>query len=392
MYRPFIQALCAIALAFPQSMPELLDRLVTITSLSEFRDREFDQTVTEIRELLPLAPMREQSYEQIKNILLGVGLKAEAEIVLRAGLERFSKSRLLRVYLAEALSEMGRSPEALGALLEASRLPRPEGLDAATDKLQRAFILLRIGSIQLATSRLDEALTAYRQAVEIVPEWSAGRIELGKAYFAANRLEEARAEFERAVRQTPANKEAHLSLAETHLALGQWQQAAAAAERAAERGASGSRTLYLRGTALIRIGRHEEGQALLQEFARVEADSQELQRHYREIDAISLAAIRALQEGNGNAAIQQLIQGIASYPDSSRLHMNLAMILSRVGQHQTAVETLESMLKRTNDRRFLIHRSLAEEYRILGDMEASRHHRQVYLSTMEKEFLGAAAR
>ena len=262
----------------------------------------------------------------------------------------------------------------------------------ATDRQQRAIVFQRIGSIQSALNHLDDALTAYRQAVETAPGWSEGRIKLGKAYFAGDRLEEAQAEFERAVRETPDNKEAHLSLSGAYLARGQWERAAAAAERAIALGASDSRALYLLGTALIRMGRREEGQARLREFAKIESRIQEVERRYVEIDAISLAAIRALREGNGNAAIQKLIQGIASYPDSSRLHMNLAMILSRLGQHQAAVEILESMLKRTNDRRFLIHKNLADEYRILGDAEASRLHRQIYLDTREAEFLGYAAK
>jgi len=70
----------------------------------------------------------------------------------------------------------------------------------------------------------------------------------------------------------------------------------------------------------------------------------------------------------------------------------LAMVLSRVGQHQRAVEILESMLKRTNEGRFLIHKNLADEYRILGDVEASRGHRQIYLDTMEAEFFRYAAK
>jgi thioredoxin-like negative regulator of GroEL len=118
----------------------------------------------------------------------------------------------------------------------------------------------------------------------------------------------------------------------------------------------------------------------------VEANRQEVEHRYRSIDAISVAAIRALREGNGNEAIQQLHRGIASYPSSSRLNMNLAMVLSRVGQHQAAVETLESMLKRSNEGRYLIHKNLADEYKILGDAEASRRHRQIYLDTMEAEF------
>ncbi len=405
MYRHFAceaLMLCAIALASPHMvlgspqeaqaarqslMPELLDRFVTITSLSEFRDREFDQTVAEIRELLPLAPLSEQSYEQIKEVLLGVGLRAESEIVLRTGLVRFPESRLLRVYLAEVLSGTGRSLEALGILEEANRLPRPSGMDSATDGQQRALILQRIGSIQSELAHFDQSLHAYRQAVEIAPEGSEGRIQLGKAYFAGNRLEQAQAEFERVVQEMPDNKEAHLSLSGTYLARGQWKQAAAAAERAVKLDPSNSRALYLLGTALIRMGRREEGQARLREFMRIESGIQEVERRYVAIDAISLAAIRALREGDGDGAIQKLIQGIASYPDSSRLYMNLAMVLSRVGQHRVAVETLESMLKRTNAGRFLIHKHLADEYEILGDAEASRRHRQIYLDTREAEFI-----
>ena len=379
--------------AFRRSlMPELLDRFVTITSLSEFRDREFDPSVAEIRELLPLAPIREESYEQIKDILLGVGLKAETEMVLRTGLEKFPESRLLRIYLSEVLSLTGRSLEALAMLEEASRLPGSKGIEAAADRQQRAIVFQSIGNIQSTLLQIDEALAAYSQAVEIAPGRAESRIKLGKAYFAVNRLEEAQAEFERAVREAPGDDDAHLSLSEAYLSRGQWAPAAAAAERAIKLGASDSRAIYLLGTALIRMGRREDGQMRLREFAKAESDREEVERRYREIDAISLAAIRALREGNDNEAIQQLTQGIASFPSSSRLHMNLAMVLSRVGQHQKAVEILESMLQRTNDRRFLIHMNLADEYKILGNAEASLRHRRIYLDTREAEFFRYAGK
>src|SRR5262245_14936350 len=100
-YGAVLPALCALVLASPQFgdaavrqivvasaqesqgslMSQLLDRFITVISLAEFQDRDFDQSVAEIRELLPRAPLREQSYEQIKEVLLGVGLKAETEIV-----------------------------------------------------------------------------------------------------------------------------------------------------------------------------------------------------------------------------------------------------------------------------------------------------------------------
>ncbi|HET9220510.1 MAG TPA: tetratricopeptide repeat protein [Terriglobia bacterium] len=398
------QALCAIVLVFSQSSeatgpqsqalltPELVDRFVTVISLAEFQDREFDQTVAEIRELLPQSPLREQSYELMKSALLGAGLKAEAEIVLRTGLKTFPESRLLRIYLADVLSGTGRSSEALGILVEASRISRPRAMDASTDRQQRAVILQRIGSIHSGLAHLDEAFSAYRQAVEIAPESTEARVQLGKAYFDSNRLEEAQSEFEDAVRGSPNNKEAHLGLSATYLARGIWEKAAASAERAVKLDSSNSRALYLLGTALIRMNRREEGQSRLREFAKIEASIQEVERRYVDIDAISISAIRALREGNGDAATEKLIQGIASYPDSSRLHMNLALALSRTGKHQMAVETLESMLRRTNSGRFLIHKHLADEYKTLGDAEASGRHRQVYLNTMEAEFIMLARR
>src|SRR4030095_7578498 len=113
---------------------------------------------------------------------------------------------LLRIYLAEVLSGTGRSTEALGILEEASRISAPRAMAASMDKQQRAVILQRIGTIQLGLAHLDEAFSAYRQAVEIAPESSEGRIQLGKAYFDSNRLEEEQSEFERDVRGSPHTK------------------------------------------------------------------------------------------------------------------------------------------------------------------------------------------
>ena len=84
-------------------------------------------------------------------------------MVLRTGMERFPESRLLRIYFADMLSGMGRTREALGMLEEANRFPYPTGLDAASDRQQRAMVFQRIGSIQLSLNHLDAALTACRR-------------------------------------------------------------------------------------------------------------------------------------------------------------------------------------------------------------------------------------
>ena len=138
------------------------------------------------------------------------------------------------------------------------------------------------------------------------------------------------------------------------------------------------------------MGRSEEGQKRLREFAQVEAGLGEIEHRNREITATSAAAIGALRKGDGRAAIDQLTEGIALYPNADRLHMILAMVQSRLGQHQLAVETLESMLKLGIGRRFLIHKNLADEYKILGNEEAGRLHRKIYLETREAELIVCA--
>jgi tetratricopeptide (TPR) repeat protein len=239
----------------------------------------------------------------------------------------------------------------------------------------------------LALTNLDGAVAAYQRTLQLDPTAPSGRVKLGKAYFSSNRLEEALAEFDRAITETPDNSDAHLSLSEVHLASGRWEQAASAAERTIKLGASDSRALYLLGTALIRLGRREEGEERLREFARVEAGFEAAKATEREIAAINTAAVEALREGNNNAAIQQLTEGVIHFPDDARLEMNLAIVQSRLGRHQMAVKTLESMLERGIGRRFVIHKNLADEYEVLGNKEASQRHRKIYLDSREAELI-----
>jgi len=363
---------------------ELLDRSSTAAGLAEFRDRNF---LGGMRELLPLAPPIEDVYIQIHQILLKGGLHNEAEDVLRTGLSKFSGSRLLRIYLADVLASTGRTQESLSVLEEAHRLPPAAGLDAATERQQQGVIYQRIGDIQSALTNLVAAVDSYRRALELDPMSAGARIKLGKAFFSQGRLDDAQAELEHAIRETPDDAEGHLSLSEAQLAAGNWERAAAAAERAIELNVSDSRALYLLGTALVRMDRREEGQARLQEFARVEAGFLEAEQRSRELTAIIIAAAEALEAGNGSSAVEQLSRGIRQYPDAAPLQMALAVVQNRLGRHAMAIDTLESMLARGIGRRFLVHKNLAAEYAALGNMEASRRHRKLYLDTREAELL-----
>ncbi len=368
-------------------VPALLDRFSTIVSLAEFKDNGFRKTVSELERLLPLAPLTERSYVQMKDILLEVALGEETETVLRLGLERFPDSRILRIYLADLLATTGRTLSALDILREAAALPTPAGLDPAIDRLQLGVIFQRIGDIQSALTDFDAAIAAFERSLEIDPAASDGRIKLGQAYFRNNRIDDALAQYERAAAEDSDDHEAHLNLAEAYLAGGEWEPAAAAAEQAIDRGTSEPRALYILGTALVRLGRIEDGQERLREFQNVESEFRDIEHRIREVDATSVAAIGALRAGDGVAAVNYLEKAIALFPDAGRLHMNLAMVLSRLGRPEAAVGTYEQMLELAVGRRFLVHKNLAEEYAALGDLEASERHRAVYLATRDDELI-----
>ena len=368
-------------------VPALLDRFSTIVSLAEFKDNGFRETVSELERLLPLAPLTERSYVQMKDILLEAALGEETETVLRVGLERFPDSRILRIYLADLLANTGRTADALEVLREAAALPTPAGLDAATDRVQLGVIFQRTGDIQSALTDFDAAVAAYERSLAIDPAAPDGRIKLGRAHFANNRVDEALTEFERAARENPDDQDAHLNLAEVYLARGEWDAAVAAAEQAIDRGTTDSRTLYILGTALVRLGRVGDGQERLGEFQEVETGFRDIEHQNREVDATSLAAIGALRAGEGGAAVSYLEEAIALFPDAGRLHMNLAMVQSRLDRPEAAVETYKRMLELGVGRRFLIHRNLAEEYAALGDLEASERHLAIYLETRQDELI-----
>ena len=365
-------------------LSELLDRFSTAASQAEFRDAKY---ISEIRELLPLAPLSERAFVQMKDILVNAGLNEDAGEVLREGLKKYPESRLLRIYLADVLAGTGRTGDAVKVLEEARSLPRPESVDVSTERQQQGIIHQRIGDMQLALTNVEGALAAYRRAIEIDPASHGARVKLGKAYFSSGRLDESQAEFERVLTETPGDADDHLNLSEALLAGGKWERAAAAAEKAIQLGVSDPRALYLLGTALVRSGRREQGQERLQEFTRVEAGFAEAEQRSREINAISVAAAAALRDGNADSAVEQLAQGIKRFPDAPRLHMNLALVQARLGRHTMAVETLESMLKRGLGRPFLIHKNLADEYEILGNREAGARHRKIHLDTRDAELL-----
>jgi tetratricopeptide (TPR) repeat protein len=104
--------------------------------------------------------------------------------------------------------EGGKYQESIAAFKQASALQ------------PRATTYHFLGNAYALLQRFDEALNAYRQAVQLDPDYQPAYAELGAAYYRLQRPKEAAAAFEQAIRLKRDDAKAYLGLGMAQLALG----------------------------------------------------------------------------------------------------------------------------------------------------------------------------
>jgi tetratricopeptide (TPR) repeat protein len=236
----------------------------------------------------------------------------------------------------------------------------------------------KIGEMNEILFRFDDALSAYRTALEINPDNAASRLALGGLYLQRDLVDEALAEYNRVASTHLESADAHYGLAEANLRLGRFAESASAAEKALALDPKHQRSRYVRAVALIRAGRSEEGQHALEEYLRANADLQAEERRVRSLASSSGSVVAKLVEGEYEEAIRLLRERIDTEPGAAGLYLELGLTQSRLGRHMEAVRTFQTMIGMGLDG-FLVHRNLYLQYEILGNTSASQHHRVIYL-------------
>ena len=355
---------------------QTLENFAAVLSLGYFRDAELGQALKEYRKTLAQAPLNKDVYAVMRDGLLGLTLVSEAEAVMQRAVQAFPDSRQVRYELAEFYLKSEKFSRAIEVFEEASRLKGPP--DPAADRLQRSLMHQRIGEMNEMLFRFDDALSAYRTALEINPDNIASHLALGGLYLQRDLVDKALAEYNRVTSTHFESADAHYGLAEANLRLGRFAESAAAAEKALTIDPKHQRSRYVRAVALIRAGRSEEGQNALEEYLRANADLQAEERRVRSLASSSGSVVAKLAEGEYEEAIRQLRERIDAEPGAAGLYLELGLIQSRMGWHMEAVRTFQTMIGMGLDG-FLVHRNLYLQYEILGNTSASQHHRVIYL-------------
>jgi tetratricopeptide (TPR) repeat protein len=378
---PFYRRYLALHWGGP-GVPEVLDRLSALLAVAYFRDSEFDEKLRKFEEAVARAPVGEDLSQAMSVILFNAELIPEAEALLVRAAQLFPASKDVHYHLAQFYRINTNPKKALEAFEQLSRMKAPPNIDPAVDRLQQSVVYQKIGSIHAELAEFDEAISAYKKALQITPDSLESRLGLGDSYLQQGRPEDALAELSLVIAADPKNIAAHFRIATANLRMGRFAEAAAAAAQVLTIDPGQPRAHYVRAQALLRMDQKEDAERELELYRKLEAETRSKADRDRDIKVLNRGAAAKLLEGRPEEAIEMFLKIIESYPDATAQYLNLGIAESKLGRHKAAVDTFQKMLNLGMDS-FLVSWNLAQEYKLLGDMEASRRHEAVYLQNLD---------
>ena len=387
------------------------DQLITLKSANDgdalaraaaaFRDGRVDDARTQLETALAEAPNRAEAHRVLAMADLADGETARGIARLRAAISLSPDDERPRVALATALLEGEQFSEAEQTLLEtlkvlpasgrahyllgltyqrqgnrADALRELQSALAHTPMLGANTIHAMIGTLQKDEQDLDAAAKAFTTRVDLVPNDPEAHRELGKVCFLQGDDVRARAEFEVALLLSPSDVEAYTSLGQLDLREGRSADAANVARQALEIDPGHREARYLHATALIRLGKADEGAAEMQVFQRLQAEDSEARARQFELGRLRREASVSRAAGDAANAVTLLRRALVYEPRSATSHLDLGLALLESGQTAEAIERLNTAaaLNAPLD----VHRHLAKAYAALGQKADSDREQALY--------------
>ena len=304
-------------------------------------DGQLRRAIESYERAIRLAPDVVESYLGLSDVYEAANLRAEAESLLTDTAAAFPASVAVRVELGETRFLAGKLREALEDFQRARRMADADG---TVREDQKAFILRRIGDMHVHMIRFDEALAAYRNAVELAPGDLDVRLALGKLHLRRNRLDGALREYSLVVERDPGRLEGHEGVAEATFRLGRFDDAAAAAEAAIRIDPARLGPRYRLAAARLRTGPDDAARAAMDAYRELEAEARAREQREREIGSVQKAALAEALDGNPERAVVLLRDGIAAHPRAEVLHLNLGATLGSLERYADAAAVFEDML------------------------------------------------
>jgi tetratricopeptide (TPR) repeat protein len=361
---------------------EVLDRFSALLALSYFQDSQFEEVRRKFFEAVEHSPLGEGLFAAMSAVLFEVQLIDEAEAVAEHAAKLFPTSRGIHFRLAELYRRSWKPRKALDAFETIGRMKASGDIDPAVDRLQGSVVYQKIGSIHTELAEFDQAASAYRKALEFTPDSVDARLGLGDVYLQQGKPQDALNEYNRALATDAKSAAAYFRVADAHLRLGRFAEASQAAGKVLDLDAGHRRAHYVLATALVRMNA-PDSERQLEVSRKLEAAARSETDRGRNIVVVNREAAAKLLEAQAEQAIEMFAKATETFPDSPTAYLNLGIVQCKLGQHKAAVETFQKLLTQNISDSFLVSWHLAQEYQHLGDMEASRRHRVVYLQNID---------
>jgi tetratricopeptide (TPR) repeat protein len=230
---------------------------LALHALGVISDREGkeSQAIDYYRRALRVQPDYEESAQGIVAIYLRQGQSDKALSFMQPLAQQWERNLYLQAYYADLLTQLNRPADAI--LVARAALRRDERFVPAMISLIRAN--LKSGKVELADSiveqalavddknaelhfikgqrlvadqRLGDALTEFRKAVELDPDYAEARMELALRLLAGANYDEALSQLQAVDKLTPKLVEVQLALGDAYRSKGQWENAKASFDKA----------------------------------------------------------------------------------------------------------------------------------------------------------------
>ncbi|MBY0356689.1 MAG: tetratricopeptide repeat protein [Candidatus Obscuribacterales bacterium] len=247
-------------------------------------------------------------------------------------------------------SKLAASGKLTEAMIAVDQLLEEQPYDLATTVCR--------AEIYLKSKRAEDAFKSYKRALALAPRNRYIRIDYARALTASNKLDEAIKQYKLLQRQSPTWADPHLELAQIYMLNDKPLDAAVEFAEVSKLRPNDYQINKLRGIALARGGRAEEGMDEYMNGINVEARSGKPE---------AMQAILRIW-GNVDKAKYDLERQIESNPDDPMLKMRLAQINIYINKTAEAKQYLQETRKLAPNNPE-VHRLLCIVYQKLGDQK-----------------------